>query len=1357
MDRYGRSIKMISFVISALISGSIVLSSYHSFSTAASSFDAYEVPLLYEPDIDEADDHIQLITVPTRIHNLYGGFNEITLGYLIKNDEFFISLDCAESLGLMDSDSITDTDSIIFKRTVKSLVNETVLGTVEKKYEGEIVEYPVNHVSTRFVNLDELCDLLDISCSYDGYSFVVFPRSFYDDEFVMLMDDLFESPALGVDSVMDDDSLALARLYRSFRNSSFIDAITGRQYYDDYLSVLIGMMNEDETVSSKSKDIKESENAIKWLNFGLTSFSYFVPNPVSFKYDQSGNFIGYSDDIQSDDFRKMDIKSWMFNYMGFTEEQSWINDIADNAEITLNEYNNITSRIASYQNARKINYWYADALYYGIIKPGGYEDDISDPYVEDSSYMSDAAGDIYYQMDGFIPGIFADEAESYIYSYLDKSIDKMISDSFTNNYKAHKLIISQLSELIGADQEINHGVNTAICDSICDRCKNAYQNYRYVNYEGMLYSALMYLRATSYYCDMYDDNATMIASISGWTEADSAYFRNNKKIAQDVMAKLVALDNYSKSFSGLGGYEFYVYDANGDMCGDEDDPTRWVTDAPPVGIVITGYTGNSTRITIPDRICNLPVREISQFAFTDSSDYYSRCPNADYIKSIRIPGSVRKIGVDAFFGAKSLESVFIENGIEEIEGGAFEHNFSLKNIEIPDSVTRIGASAFCYDSSLEYVDLPDSIQELGPNAFCFCESLKEIRIPGSLKVIEEETFSDCDNLTSVYIEDGVTTLNGNVFFGCSALEEIRVPETLTTLNECGTIPYGNFGSCYSLTQIDLPGVTKLGYSEFSACVSLESVSIPKATEIGRYSFSDCTSLEKVNMPLIKEIPEGAFEYCEALDSFDYSKITSIGACSFRGCKSLDNIDLCNVDSIPYHAFADCENLKTVKCDSVKTIGEEAFAGCKALSSLKIDNVASIDFLAFKDTGIEKLSLPKVTWIDVYNLSGRTLTLPGTPPELSISSHYYYYDYTLDEYLAKKVNNLLIRIPCYAYDDYIGSDWGKIHGLKIILVHDYNNKDVCKDCNVKKGDEVIINIDDKPSPSVNPTQKPSVKPSNKPSNKPTELPSDKPTNKPSTTPTNTPSAKPSNASETGTSGFIDRLYQNILGRNADAAGKADWMNQIMTKGKTGADIAKGFLYSQEFLNKDMSNGEFLEILYKVFFDRASDEGGKAHWLRLMSGGMSKQDVIMGFINSTEWANVCLTYGIPSGGTGIPNKNIEPNEKVIAFATRLYTTCLERNVDEGGLKYWSTELANMRVSGTKAAWGFFFSDEMINKNLPSDIYITRLYRTFMGREPDQGGFDYWMGRFASGATREEVFYGFANAPEFAKICADYGIVK
>lgn len=189
---------------------------------------------------------------------------------------------------------------------------------------------------------------------------------------------------------------------------------------------------------------------------------------------------------------------------------------------------------------------------------------------------------------------------------------------------------------------------------------------------------------------------------------------------------------------------------------------------------------------------------------------------------------------------------------------------------------------------------------------------------------------------------------------------------------------------------------------------------------------------------------------------------------------------------------------------------------------------------------------------------------------------------------------------------------------------------------------------------------------------------------------------------------------------------------------------------------MSDSAFLDTLYMTFFNRAADSQ-KSNWLNLMSSGWTKKQVIDGFINSTEWANLCLTYGIASGSSALPNIEIEPSAEVIEFARRLYTTCLGRPADASGLDHWARDIANMRVSGSAAAHGFFFSGEFVNAGYSDAEFVARLYRTFMGREYDQAGFDAWMNALASGQTREQVFQGFASSAEFTAICAEYGILK
>ncbi|MCR4649527.1 MAG: DUF4214 domain-containing protein, partial [Lachnospiraceae bacterium] len=70
--------------------------------------------------------------------------------------------------------------------------------------------------------------------------------------------------------------------------------------------------------------------------------------------------------------------------------------------------------------------------------------------------------------------------------------------------------------------------------------------------------------------------------------------------------------------------------------------------------------------------------------------------------------------------------------------------------------------------------------------------------------------------------------------------------------------------------------------------------------------------------------------------------------------------------------------------------------------------------------------------------------------------------------------------------------------------------------------------------------------------------------------------------------------------------------------------------QEFQSKKMSDEEYLNKLYLAFFDREPDKAGYDSWMRELKNGKSRDYVLGGFINSTEFNNLCKKYGIRTGG-------------------------------------------------------------------------------------------------------------------------------
>jgi hypothetical protein len=241
-------------------------------------------------------------------------------------------------------------------------------------------------------------------------------------------------------------------------------------------------------------------------------------------------------------------------------------------------------------------------------------------------------------------------------------------------------------------------------------------------------------------------------------------------------------------------------------------------------------------------------------------------------------------------------------------------------------------------------------------------------------------------------------------------------------------------------------------------------------------------------------------------------------------------------------------------------------------------------------------------------------------------------------------------------------------------------------------------------------------------------------------------------------FVERLYTVALGRASESEGKAFWIKQVVEEGKTGADCARFFLLdADEFMKRGLSVEDFVETLYATFFDRESDAAGKKGWVdAIKSGAKTRAEVVNDFIESTEWCNVCATYGVKSGAQW--HKATFASKNAIAFATRLYTCCLGREPEDGGLKYWSLALTNLEQTGCSAANLFFTSDEFIGFRLDNNEYIKRLYTTFMDREPAAEEVSYWIGEIKAGRqSRKSVLAFFGQSEEFTKICRQYGIER
>ncbi|MDO5558289.1 MAG: leucine-rich repeat protein [Oscillospiraceae bacterium] len=269
------------------------------------------------------------------------------------------------------------------------------------------------------------------------------------------------------------------------------------------------------------------------------------------------------------------------------------------------------------------------------------------------------------------------------------------------------------------------------------------------------------------------------------------------------------------------------------------------------------------------------------------------------IRSIQIPGSVRKIDGYAFQKCSDLKNVTLEEGTESIGDYAFSYCTKLESITIPDSVTTLGTAAFYYCTSLSRAGLSSSMKQIEDNTFFNCSELGSIIIPEGISSIGSRAFTYCMSLQSIELPASVESIGSEVFAFCISMSDITVDDSNAQYASCDgvlftedmtrlityppykdktnyIIPEGTsiieptaFFSCTRLISVKIPdGVVSIGKQAFAYCSELNDVNIPDSvTSIGIYAFSDCDAMTSVTIPgSVTQIGTNAFGYIYDPDS-----------------------------------------------------------------------------------------------------------------------------------------------------------------------------------------------------------------------------------------------------------------------------------------------------------------------------------------------------------------------------------------------------------------------------------------------------------------------------------------------------------
>ena len=293
-----------------------------------------------------------------------------------------------------------------------------------------------------------------------------------------------------------------------------------------------------------------------------------------------------------------------------------------------------------------------------------------------------------------------------------------------------------------------------------------------------------------------------------------------------------------------------------------------------------------------------------------------------------------------------ITSIQVNNSDNDFDiddnGVLVKYNGQNSSVDIPGSVTRIGDNAFkeCY--TLTSVTIPDSVTSIGDSAFKSCTNLTSVTISNSVTIIEDEAFWNCENLNSIDIPGTVNSIGVYAFSKCYNLASVTLHEGTTSIN------YGAFWGCKNLHAITIPyGVSIINKWTFSFCYSLSSVSLPSTlSKIEGEAFYDCSNLTSITI-LSKNpvIYSDAFKGCPNQMTFYTLVDSDISYWSIpRDSTLIDNLFLLNENSsyqLDYknkiQIVIESVNVKSYRSSNTKvaTVSKDGLVTAKSMGKAKI--------------------------------------------------------------------------------------------------------------------------------------------------------------------------------------------------------------------------------------------------------------------------------------------------------------------------------------------------------------------------------------------------------------------------------------
>jgi hypothetical protein len=252
------------------------------------------------------------------------------------------------------------------------------------------------------------------------------------------------------------------------------------------------------------------------------------------------------------------------------------------------------------------------------------------------------------------------------------------------------------------------------------------------------------------------------------------------------------------------------------------------------------------------------------------------------------------------------------------------------------------------------------------------------------------------------------------------------------------------------------------------------------------------------------------------------------------------------------------------------------------------------------------------------------------------------------------------------------------------------------------------------------------------------------------------------------GWVTGMYHDLLGRSPSQAEINGWVSAL-NNGVPAQQIAYGFAASGE-REAQRVNGDYL-----TFLGRPASPTESNGWVAAFQHGSTNEDVVAGFAGSAEYFNgtgggsatvwigsayqdvlgrapssaelssALAALALPANLASAASALAHGLEHYDQFIAATYQRYLGRSPSAGEVAGWAQQMQN-GLSDEHLEADFIGSAEYITAHGgPGAGWVTGMYQDLVGRSPSQTEVDGWVAALNSGASTQQIAYGFAASGE------------